>query len=614
MIADVPLGPVVVWLTATYNVLAFREYIRDTWAGRIRPSWVSWLIWTVTMGTAFAASLAAGAVAGLVVAGTMTVIPAAIVAGIAWSAWQVRAGRRRSAPPEEAFPWQRRVELICGGGAVGTFVLWAATSNPSVALVAIIATDALAAVPTLTRAIRSEEYAGPYVGAAVAALGSLWSMTTWGFAEWVVVLYQLTVNVTLAATVGVCGSPPGGGGHAKPVRPTPGRRAAVLAATVVVMGSALALVSGVLPRPTAPTSTPVSVAEVAPAALANPAAVVPGGVRPVAVEAVAVPTVEARVSVPPTPGFLEMAPNGRYALIAHRTQMLVSVFDTQLGQVTTTIPTPQGPPRFVTFCPTAEDRANGRGGDRAYISMFDDPADQPPTGVNRHLVGVLDTRTNEMITTIPVSARPYAAACSPDGAQLWVPSDDDARVDVIDTATNALVRTVAVPPNPHWVAFSADGRKVYAACHDSNLVAVLDPLRFTVMRTIPVGASPHSLALSPDGRSLAVADYSSSQLSIIDTEHDAEAKRLPTGENPQDVAWSADGRLVYTANVAGVMNGHPVGNLSVINVATGGQSRLVTDDPSVDSAPTSVARSADGATGYVTNLRTGVVTVYALGR
>jgi len=138
MIADVPLGPVMVWLTAAYNVFAFREYIRDTWAGRVRPSWVSWLIWTVTMGTAFAASLAAGAVAGLVVAGTMTIIPATVVAGIGWSAWQTRTGRRRSAPPEEAFPWQRRVELICGGGALGTLVLWAATSSPSVALIAII--------------------------------------------------------------------------------------------------------------------------------------------------------------------------------------------------------------------------------------------------------------------------------------------------------------------------------------------------------------------------------------------------------------------------------------------------------------------------------------------
>src|SRR6185436_643243 len=286
MIADVPLGPVMVWLTAAYNVFAFREYIRDTWAGRVRPSWVSWLIWTVTMGTAFAASLAAGAVASLVVAGTMTIIPATVVAGIGWSAWQTSTGRRRSAPPEEAFPWQRRVELICGGGALGTLVLWAATSSPSVALIAIIATDALAAVPTLTRAVRGEEYAGPYVGAAVAALGSLWSMTSWGFAEWVVVIYQLTVNTTLAAAVGVCGSPAGGGGHAKRVRPTARRRTAVLAATAAVMGSAAALVTGVLPRPTSTSPPPRPVAMVAPAVLlANPAAAVPGDVRPAAVEA-----------------------------------------------------------------------------------------------------------------------------------------------------------------------------------------------------------------------------------------------------------------------------------------------------------------------------------------
>jgi serine/threonine-protein kinase len=213
-----------------------------------------------------------------------------------------------------------------------------------------------------------------------------------------------------------------------------------------------------------------------------------------------------------------------------------------------------------------------------------------------------------------VGSRPYAAACSPDGRQLWVPSHDESRVDVIDTGSNQLIRSVPVPPNPHWLAFSKDGRKVYAACHDSNLVAVLDTVAFRVAKTIPVGASPHSTALSPDGRSLAVVNYSSSEVSIIDTERDVEVKRLPTGENPQDVAWSADGRVVYTANVDGQVNGRPVGNLSVINVATGGQSRLVTDDPNVDSAPTSIARSADGATGYVTNLRTGTVTVYALGR
>ena len=298
-------------------------------------------------------------------------------------------------------------------------------------------------------------------------------------------------------------------------------------------------------------------------------------------------------------------------MIAHRAARIVSVFDTATQQITAQITVP-APPRFIAFCPTAEDRAAGRAGDRAYISMYDDPTDQPSSGQNRHLIGVLDTATQKMIATIPVSARPFAPACSPDGTQLWVPSHDEARVDVIDTATRQLLRSVSVPANPHWVIFSADGRKVYTACHESNLVSVIDSTTFAVVRTIPVGESPHSEALSPDGRSLAVVNYSSSQLSIIDTGRDIETKRLATGEDPQDVAWSADGKLIYTVNVDGMMNSRPVGTISIINAATGNQISLVTHDPAVDSAPTSLARSADGATGYLTNLHSATLTVLDL--
>ena len=60
------------------------------------------------------------------------------------------------------------------------------------------------------------------------------------------------------------------------------------------------------------------------------------------------------------------------------------------------------------------------------------------------------------------------------------------------------------------------------------------------------------------------------------------------------------------------MNDHPVGNVSVINVATGGQTRLATHDPDVDSAPTSIARSSDGAVGYITNLHSATLTVIDL--
>lgn len=620
MIADIPLGAVIIWIGVACNVLFPIPMIIATARGLMRPSRVSFFMWTTEAAIAFASSAAAGAGLGaLLVSGA-----AAAVLGAVFLATFVPQLRGRRIAVDPAPWWQAWVDRACLTVCALALFGWWLTSNPLVALVLAIVTDAVAAIPTFVRGWRGEEDWFPYLGFAINAACAFVVITDWALAQWAFTYYQLVVCVLLTL-VPLLRNRPNVGAHGRAVASRRSGRTAAAGVGALTILAATAIVTGVVPRP-GPSSTPVEepappLAAAAgahdhhdPALAANQAALVPAAdPRPAAVEAMGMPTVAKVIPVAPTPGYIEMSPSGRYALIAHRAQMQLSVFDTTLGQVTATIPTPQGPPRFITFCPTAEDRAAGRGGDRAYISMFDDPADQPPTGQDRHLVGVLDTASNTMIATIPVSSRPFAAACSPDGRQLWVPSHDDARVDVIDTATLQLIRSVPVPPNPHWLTFSADGMKVYAALHDSNLVAVLDPVTFSVVTTIPVGASPHSTSLSPDGRELAVVNYTSSEVSIIDTERDVEVKRLPTGENPQDVAWSGDGRMLYTANVDGQVNGRPVGNISAINVATGGQARLVTNDPTVDSAPTSIARSADGATGYVTNLDAGTLTVYTLG-
>ena len=504
----------------------------------------------------------------------------------------LRGGPAAVGPAPGRRPWVDRLCLSVSGLAP---LGWWLTGEPAVALLLAVTGNAVAAGPTLARRPGHEDRL-LHVGFAVNAACAFLVITDWSLPQWAFVCQQLLVSGPVALR-----ALPAVGAHGVAPANRAWTRTLGAGGGVLALLAAGAVVAGLLPRPVA--AVPHTAA---PAALvAHPTALPPPDLRPEPVAAVALPSVRARVAVPPTPGDIELAPDGRSALIAHRTRMAVSVLDTRLDQVVTTIPTPQAPPRFVTFCPGARDRA--------YLSMFDDPQDAP-AGRGRNLVGVLDLARGELVATIPVGSRPSAAACSPDGAQLWVPSRDDGRVDVIDTATDRLLRSLPVPSGPERLVFSADGRKVYASCPDANVVAVLDPAAFTVVRTIPVGASPQGGALSPDGTALAVVDRASSEVSVIDTARDVETARLRTGENPQDVAWSADGRLVYTANVEGRVNGRPVGNVSVIDVATGGQSRLVTDDPAVDTAPAGIARSADGATGYVTNLAAGTVTVFALGR
>ena len=103
--------------------------------------------------------------------------------------------------------------------------------------------------------------------------------------------------------------------------------------------------------------------------------------------------------VGPTPGYMEIAPNGRYAYIANRAAGLLTVFDTTINAVTGTIPVPDGGPQFVAFSPD---------GIFAYVSIFNNERT-----INE--VAVLDTANSQFIARVPTGVRPFALDVTPDG-------------------------------------------------------------------------------------------------------------------------------------------------------------------------------------------------------
>ncbi|MHA6779729.1 protein kinase domain-containing protein [Pseudonocardia saturnea] len=365
-------------------------------------------------------------------------------------------------------------------------------------------------------------------------------------------------------------------GAREPDVPGPARRRGpLLTVAAVLVVAALVVTAGILIG----TGTGTGAGPSAP--VANPLAVPPADEHDHdSVVSIAVPTVRGSIPVGPTPGYMEIAPNGRFAYIANRDAGVVTVLDTAINTVTSAIPIEAGPPQFVAFSPD---------GLRAYVSIYN-------TERTVNLVGVLDTTTNTVVATIPVGRRPFASATTPDGSRLYVPSHDDGRIDVIDTATNTVVAEIPVAPNPHWVAFAPDGSRLYAANHESNLVSVIDPANNSVLATIPVGTSPHSTTLSPDGTRAAVVNFDSSEVSVIDTATNTVVATVPVGLKPQDIAYSADGRFLYTANV-------DADTVSVIDTGTNQVTAVI---PAGD-GPTSVAVSRDGRTAYVTILNAGSV-------
>jgi YVTN family beta-propeller protein len=377
------------------------------------------------------------------------------------------------------------------------------------------------------------------------------------------------------------GGPPGpppraDGSHGR------GKRWLLIAAATVV---GLALLGGLgyylwnqfAPRGTtiagpATSAAPTAPAETAPTAEAPPAVAA----------SVPVPSIGATIPAGDTPGFVVVSPSGRQAYVANRAAGVVTVIDTAVNKVTASIPVPAGPPQYLSFSP------DGR---KVYVSIWNDAR-------TIAAVGVLDTTSNSIVATIPVRTRPFLAAVTPDGKELYVPNHDSGTVSVIDTTTNAVTTEIKVAANPHWVEFSKDGTKAYTANHESNLITVINTSDNSIAGEVPVQTSPHSLAVHPTRPLVGNVNYDSNSVTMIDTNTEQVIATIPVGKNPQDITWAPDGRFAYVVNVTD-------NSVSVINAET----MTVTATLPTGVSPTSLAVLPNGSAAYVSNLKDGTLTV-----
>lgn len=242
----------------------------------------------------------------------------------------------------------------------------------------------------------------------------------------------------------------------------------------------------------------------------------------------------------------------------------------------------------------------------AYVPNDGLPGSGPST------VSVIDTATNTVVATIPVSIRPRTVSVSP--TQVFITNQGDlapadtGSVSVIHAATNTVTASIPVP-GAFGIAWS--GTRLYVAGSNDN-ISVVSLTTNTVISTIHipggipsagVGAEPIGVVASPSGARVYVANFIDQSVSVIDTASLSIVATVSLGAQPQAIAIDPSGSRVYTANLNSV---------SVIDTAT---NALITNIPASGANgldwPQGLAVNPAGTSLYVTNSIGSTVSVFS---
>jgi hypothetical protein len=178
-----------VFVAAAATLLSAFVYIRSMFRGGAKPNRITWLMWAV-------APLIATA--------------AAVSNGVGWSVLPVfMAGFSpfliftASFFAKRAYWKLSKFDHICGALSALALLLWYVTKDPNVAIIFAMASDGLAAVPTLAKAWRypETESVWPYITGVFGASSSLAAATLWTFSEYAFPAYLLVANAMVLLAI-----------------------------------------------------------------------------------------------------------------------------------------------------------------------------------------------------------------------------------------------------------------------------------------------------------------------------------------------------------------------------------------------------------------------------
>lgn len=168
-------------------IFAIVPYVKDIIRGKTKPNVVSWFTWSLLLIIATLAAFAAHQPrTALLSLGDLIGTATILILGL-------KFGRAK-------FSW---LDGICQIGALAGLLLWFIFNSPTIAIVATIFIDFIAAVPTLRHSwiSPSEETWQTFFMLCIASIITLFSLDNLSFTGWAFPVYLLLINALIMSTV-----------------------------------------------------------------------------------------------------------------------------------------------------------------------------------------------------------------------------------------------------------------------------------------------------------------------------------------------------------------------------------------------------------------------------
>jgi len=182
---------------------------------------------------------------------------------------------------------------------------------------------------------------------------------------------------------------------------------------------------------------------------------------------------------------------------------------------------------------------------------------------------IIDSVTNDVVSTVPLGKRPRGIHVSPDKKTIYValsgspiagpgvdestlpPADKTADgIGVFDIKEGKLLKVIHGGSDPEEFDLSKDGSLIYTSNEDTGEASIIDIAAGMVVAALKVGdedSEPEGVTTSPDGKYVYVTTENTGEIYVIDTAARKVIKNFKVGLRPRSVAFFPDSMKAYVS-------------------------------------------------------------------